>query len=435
MFQKTFCSSPWFHLRIHNNGNYNTCRWAKYENVTTNIENTSLQDFYNGKEMKKLRMEILQGNNQATCSSCFYEDKFNKLSGRKKQLLKSGITNTDFEIKLRNSPHYNHFEHSWKNSGESNYGPTDIQIDLGNICNSGCIMCNPNYSSRLDKDYQKLNQIDNKIFKNFTNASSWTKDKSLVDKIINELIKFPNIKYLHFLGGETLYMEAFYKICDSLIEHGLANNIILGTTTNGTIYNQSIEKYIKTFKQFHLGISIETVTSLNDYIRYPSNIKLVLKNIEKYKNLTTDKFFMSLRITPNIFTIYEFDKLAEYSIENEITVESCDILTFPSMLRIELLPDDIRQEICNNIEKIIQKYDLKKDSQNINIRNKQFINQTISNGIIEYYDFLTNFSTPDNVEKERYNLVKFLKAFESLRNNRIVDYVPRYTEFLTNYGY
>ena len=435
MFRETFCSSPWFHLRILPNGNYNVCRWANNKQVTKNIANTSLMEFYNGEEMADLRLQLLNGESPDICKSCHYQDSHEKLSGRKKQLLKSGITDDDFEVKTRCSPHYDYFKYSYQNNGKSKYHPTDLQIDLGNTCNSACIMCSPQYSSRLEQEYKLLSSKNNELFKEYNLSKDWTRDQKLIDKFIKELTELPNIKYIHFIGGETLYMKSFYQICDALIENNLANQLIIGTTTNATIYNDKIEKYIKTFKQFHLGISIETVTPLNDYIRYPSKIKNVLENIKKYNKLEDKKFFKSLRITPNIFTIWEFDLLAEYMIENNITAESCDILKYPSMLRMELMPDDIRHEIIDKFQKTINKFNLIKNNNIVNIRNKEYTKQVTANNIIEYYDFIKNYEKPENIESERYKLVKFLKAFESLRDNKIIDYAPRYTKFLTNYGY
>lgn len=434
MFKDSFCSSPWFHLRILPDGNYSTCRWASKNLTTRNISNTSLIDFYNGKDMSSFRQEFLNGERPETCESCYYEDSFNKLSGRKKQLLKSGITDEKFEIKTRCSPHFENFKFSFKHTGKSNYFPNDFQIDLGNTCNSACIMCKPKFSSKLAKDYEKLSEIS-PLFQYPSHLNSWTNNDELVEKFVNELKSLPKIKYIHLLGGETLYMKSFYKICDALIENNLASETIIGTTTNATIYNEKIEKYINTFKQFHLGISIETVTKLNDYIRYPSKINHILKNISKYKKLDTDKLFISLRITPNIFTIYELDLLIDFMVENYITAESCDILKKPSMLRMELLPNDIREEIILKLTKVIKKYNFNQNNDLMNIRSKHFSFQTIGNSVVEYLNFIKNYSIPENVDEERYNLVKFLKAFESLRNNKIVDYAPRYKKFLTNYGY
>lgn len=435
MFSKSFCSSPWIHLRLNYDGFFVPCRWASSKDKKYHFSNTSIMEFYNSDQMNFFRLELLEGKKPDWCSNCYYEDSFKKINGRTRQLNKSGIILNHFDLSLRSSPHFNHFNYSNENKGLSNYYPVDLQIELGNICNSSCIMCNPMSSSKLANDYIKLNKLEPTIFKNITNYKSWSNDPDLVKKFIEEIGNIPNLKYIHFLGGETLYDPVFYKICNRLVELGISQNIIIGTTTNGTIYDKRVEDLIPKFKEFHLGISIESVTSLNDYIRYPSSVDTILKNIDKFlslRKLTT--LYISLRITPNIFSIYEFDKLIEYMIENQVITESCNILNNPACLKMELLPEDIRQEVIDKLEIVVQKYNFTKNNV-VNLRVRSSVNKVIGDIAIDYLNFIKSYKAPSNSDQLRFELVKFLKSFESIRNNSILDYAPRYTEFLRSYGY
>jgi MoaA/NifB/PqqE/SkfB family radical SAM enzyme len=313
--------------------------------------------------------------------------------------------------------------------------PVDIQIDLGNICNSACIMCRPDQSSKLAVDYAKLNAIEPTMFAAPERYRSWTQDPVILDSVVEQLAAIPNIRYLHFLGGETLYDPAFHQICERLIASGLATDIIVGTTTNGTIYDERIERYIRSFKEFHLGISIETVTTLNDYVRWPSRIEDILANIKKFNSLRGETgLYNSLRITPNVLTISQFDSMARFMLDNDIAAESCNILHRPAMLRMELMPEDIRQETIAKLRGIVEEHDLNK-SQLINFRSNSHIRQAISNVIIEYITFLENYRVPEDADKHRTDLVRFLKAFEKLRGNSILDHAPRYEQFLRHHGY
>jgi len=435
MLKDSFCSSPWFHLHVNYDGTYKKCRWGTSPSQH-NIKQESLLQYYNSDDMKSLRLELLEGKIPDFCSTCYYEESFGKLNGRLRQLNKSGVNINDFTNTARSSPHYKNFKYSLENSGAANLEPVDLQIMLGNVCNSACIMCDPESSSRLSQDYEKLNLIDPALFKAPGNNQSWTQNPDTLKKFISELVSIKNLRYLHFLGGETLYDQTFYTICDQLIEQGLAEKIIIGTTTNGTIYNDKIIKYISTFKQFHLGISIESVTQLNDYIRWPGKIESILNNIQKFLILRDyyDGLQISLRITPNIFTIYELDKLFVFMVENKVIAESCNILYNPLHLRMELLPEDIRQEIKDKLETLIDYYQLN-DSDIVNIRSNDVIDQATAKTIINYHSFISKFQQPADVEESRYNLVKFIKSFEQLRNNSILDYAPRYTDFLRSYGY
>ena len=435
MLKDSFCSSPWFHLRITYNGNFEFCRWSNTASGKDNVRDTSIMQYYNGIEMKKLRSTLLDGKEFEACANCYYEDKFDKLSGRRRQLLKSAIDVNDFELTTRSSPHYDKFLYSSINNGHSDYYPTDLQIDLGNICNSACIMCSPKASSLLTQDYKKLFKINPAQFSDPVPYESWTRDPVVLDRVVNEIINIPNLKYIHFLGGETLYDPAFYTICERLISAGISKDIIVGTTTNGTLYDERIEYLIKQFKEFHLGISIESVTSLNDYIRYPGKINNIKNNIDRFLELRNDsKLYISLRITPNVFTISEIDLMFEYMIENNVIAESCNILYNPRWLRIELLPDNIRVDIIAKLQNLINRYDLEKHNTT-NVRRSDIIPLVIADTVIDYYNLLKNYEPLPDADVLGTQLVSFLKGFETLRGNTILDYAPRYKEFLQRYGY
>jgi len=434
MLKDSFCSSPWFHLRLTYDGNFEECRWHKAKSDGTNIKTHSIMEFYNSDRMQQLRTDLLNGRSPKGCANCYYQDRFDKLSGRKRQLLKSAIDIDNFDLTARASPHYDLFVHSFDTRGHANYHPTDLQIDLGNICNSACIMCTPFASSRLEQDYKKLYQIT-PLFENPKNYTSWTRNPETVARVVDQISLIPNLRYVHFLGGETLYDPAFYDICERLIANNTAKNIIVGTTTNGTIYDQRVEHLVREFKEFHLGISIESVTELNDYVRYPSKISVVKHNIDKFLQLRNDtKLYVSLRITPNVFTVSEIDQLFEYMIEKNVIAESCDILTDPAPLQIQLMPEPIRNTTLAKINQVIDRYQLEKTDQT-NIRRSDIISDVIANVIIDYRNFIRDYQPLLETEQLRTQLVTFIKAFESLRNNSILDHVPEYRNFLKDYGY
>lgn len=435
MLSKSFCSSPWFHVRLTYDGNFEKCRWAKDPEHTANIKKVSLLQYYDGVEMSDFRKQFLNGEKPKACETCYYQEQFGKLSGRQKQLLKSAITVDDFTNSLVSSPHYRDFRFSNANHGSVMRDPTDLQVDLGNLCNSACIMCDPQASSRLTQDYNKLSQRST-LFVKPEAYTSWVDDPECMETFLGNLTLITNLKYLHLLGGETLYNRAFYKICDTLITDKVAHTVIVGTTTNGTIYNAELEKLIPQFKEFHLGISIESITPLNDYIRYPSKIADILANIDNFVQLREQYpgLYLTLRITPNLFSIYEIDQLFEYMIEKRITAEACNILYKPECLRMELMPEDIRQETIAKLEAIVEKYSLKRHNVT-NIRNPHLIDQVTADTVHEYLDFLKNYEVPANKDALHKQLVEFLKSFESIRNNSILDYAPRYKDFLRHIGY
>ena len=397
----------------------------------------TLKEYVNSSTMRDMRTSMLEGKVPELCKFCHYDESYGKVSGRQRQLLKSAISIDNFEKSICASPHYPIFEHSLKNDGHSDYLPTDLQIDLGNTCNGACIMCSPKYSSKLATDYIKLNQIDSKLFADFPSAKNWTDNPKLIERFVNDISEIKDLKYIHFIGGETLYLKSFYTICNKLIELDLAKNISLGTTTNCSIYSSELEHIIKNFKHVHLGLSVESIHGVNDYVRWPAEISAVVSNLEKFIALREQTgIHLSLRITPNVFTVFHLDTIFEFMIKHQITAESCDILREPSCLKIELLPKELAEVILSKINTIISKYQLiKSDQVIINRRSDSLVSPVISDVIFEYRHLLETYQHPSNLEEERYNLVKFIRAFESLRNNTILSYLPEYEEFLRRYGY
>ncbi len=437
MLSQNFCNSPWMHLRITYDGSFVPCRW--FEKTTdasvVNIKDTSINDYWNGSEMNALRTQFTKGKSPNACKHCYYQDQYDKLSGRYKQLLKGGIVKNDFENTLVGSHQFNDFNYSDNNNGTTTRPITDLQIDLGTTCNSACIMCWAGASSRLHTDYKKLHQIDNEIFEYPKPRSDWIDNDKIFNKWLDDLCTH-NIRYLHLLGGETLYIPQFYKICERLIERKLSHKMILGTTTNGTIFNERLTKIIPYFKQFHLGISVEAFDPVNDYIRYPGKIKNIEANIKKFLKFKSNykNLFCSLRITPSVLSVMNVDSVFNFMIENNITAESCNILDNPNCLRIEYLPDDLRKKSIQSIEQVIKKHQIQPTWKLVNIRSDD-THISISNTIYEYLDFLKNYKTPTDVDEVRPLTARFLNGFDKLRKNNLWQYNTDLAKYLEAYGY
>lgn len=430
----TFCSSPWFHIRINPNGNYLPCRWGFNDTPTGHtVENTTLTEYMNSSVMRSLRMSMLNGEKSDMCQSCYAEDKVNKVSGRQRQLLKSAIRIENFDNTLCASPHFERFKHSLDNAGHTESMPVDLQIDLGNTCNSACLMCTPTYSSKLFSEHVKLHKIEPVLFKAPLRQSNWADNPDLLEKFVNELAEIPNIRYIHFLGGETLYLKSFYNVCNMLVEKGLAKNIVMGTTTNCTVYTPELEHIIKQFKEVHLGLSVEAFHPVNDYIRYPSKIEEVTKNIYKFLSLRKDTgLYVSLRITPSALSILHLDTIFEFMLKNDIVAESCNILDDPACLGIGVLPDYILDLAKQKIENFVFIHKLTASAMPIINRRRTDLNRQIISQLAEEYVRVLSLVL-DN--KKQNDFVKYITAFEQLHNNKILDYLPEYEEFLRSNGY
>jgi organic radical activating enzyme len=427
--KKNFCSSPWFHMRVLPSGELRYCRWMedKKNPIVSNLNQTDFLTFFQ-KEMSALRLKMLQGEHISSCDQCAKMEEHGKISGREKQLLKVGIKLDNFEKTFISSTFYDEFENSANHHGDTELWPQDWQIDLGNYCNSGCIFCSPIYSSKLANEFKKLGLIENLPPKN------WTDDDKAVDRFVELLSQSKKLSYLHFLGGETLITPAFKKILLKLIEKGLNTNTSIGFTTNLTVWDESIVELLKQYKEVNLGMSIECLHPINDYLRWPSKIEKVKEILEKWIQLGKQQnWLIQFRITPTIFSIAHIKTIYDYAYTYDVGVESCNFLYNPSFMRMSVLPTDVRQNIAKELQYWINsKKLLFVEERIINTRDPNKAKDYILQDAMSYVDYLQN--GPDE-SSSWPALVSYLKKLESSRKNSILDYAPEYEKLLRSAGY
>lgn len=426
----TFCSSPWLHAKIAHNGQLQYCRWSTEKKLkhdpANNIQNIEPIEFFQ-KNLSSLRQDMLNGELIEKCQECYQVDGHNKVSGRQKQLLKIGVSLDQFEKTLQSSPIRPELEYSIENNGDTNYLPIDWQVDLGNYCNGGCIYCTPDYSSSLASEFKKIGFIDKLPEK------PWTEYPELIDKFINTLKRTEHLAYIHFLGGETVITPAFKKILKALIDSNISNQISIGFTTNLTVWNQEIVDMLTEFKEVNLGMSVECFHPVNDYVRYPSQIKSVTDYTKRWVDVGKQNgWLMQFRITPSCLTMSKLHTVYEYAYDNEISVESCNFLSEPSYLAPNVLPNSLRKPIISQLEEWINSKQLKTNqSKIVNTRHLAFVKQQILEDAQSYINYLKD----EPVVDQSNLMIDYLKKLEQSRGNKITDYLPEYEDYFRTAGY
>lgn len=423
-----FCPSPWFHTRINNSGNYEYCRWAvkhDRQSFPTIKEQSPIYWFQHG--MSTIRQDLLDGKEIPGCSECKLVEKHKKVSGRQRQLLKIGVTVDDFEKSMLSSNWVDIFKYSQEHGGDTDQLPQDWQVDLGNFCNSACLFCGPYSSSKMASEFKKIGFIDK------LPPRAWCDDDELLESFLHTLERSPTIAYLHFIGGETLITPAFKIILEKLVKSGLSNKITIGFTTNLTTWDQDIVELLCQFHRVNLGMSVECLHPLNDYVRYGSKIQTVEQLLEKWIGVATKQnWLIQLRITPTILSIWHLDTIYKFASHHGVAVESCNFLNDPAFMRPSVLPQDWRNRVIQKLQSWIDTQDHQTGSPVINTRNPDFATQQIVEDAKSYVAYLKD--QPD--ESERLPaLVSYLKVMELSRKNRVLDYIPEYEELLRSAGY
>ena len=425
IFESSFCASPWLHMRINNAGNYEYCRWAVKDdrNAGANIAQVTPTEYFQ-KHMAPIRQAMLAGETVPGCRECAQMEQHGKISGRQKQLLKIGVQTDQFAKTLASSPWVSEFANN--PSGHTDQLPQDWQIDLGNYCNSACVMCSPHASSRLATEFFKLGIIDQMP------ATAWCNDPALVEKFIATLSSSPHIQYLHFIGGETLITPAFKRILQILVDTELNQSLTLGFTTNLTTWDNDIVKLLCRFEGVNLGMSVECFHRVNDYVRWPSQLPQVQTHADQWIRLAQQqKWLVQIRTTPTALSVSNLLTVYDFAWQHGIPVESCNFLTSPAHLRSSVLPADYRIKIVADMQHWLDQHPAARVTVT-NSRNPSIVREQITQDLQSYINYLK--TAPDESDLLP-DLVTYLKLLESSRGNSILTYLPEYEELFRTAGY
>jgi MoaA/NifB/PqqE/SkfB family radical SAM enzyme len=430
MLSDTFCNVPWFHIEIEQNGDFEYCCWSDHGRISRhNITSSSFADFFNSEALSSLRKDLLDGKPVPACNACHRREAHGQISGRLISLEKSGILQKSFGPSLVQSPHLENFKYSLGNIGRANTKLGFLKVNLSDTCNSACMYCDPKFSRKMQREYQRINWKVN----GFTPSPDFVDDPQGWQNLL-KLIKESNLWYLQILGGETLYTKKFYQLVDYLIDQGIASNLHLGITTNGTIYDEDLLTKLENFQRVDIGVSVDCFHPVNDYVRWPSKIDQVTENFLKFLNNKPGNVFLLIRSTPNIFSIFHYDTIIEFCLANGVYSETCNILSEPTWQRIELLPPDLKNQIAEKIRNKILQHDLVTDLDIKNQRSDRYYKTNIGNYAHSYLSLLeSDFS--EDTEKDLDTLVSFLRKTEPGRGIKILDYLPEYERFLRSIGY
>jgi len=167
------------------------------------------------------------------------------------------------------------YNEQFKELNESSL-PQHLDLDLSNLCNLKCVMCDPTRSSMWAKetgDYSKTNGVT-----------------SVSDHELQEICELSHdLKYLTLQGGEPSIIPQYETYFDYLKTNNLMKDITLNVVTNLTNLKQKFYSYLPYFKSVNISVSVDAFGTANDFIRFPSNFDKITENIKlltRYDNMT-----------------------------------------------------------------------------------------------------------------------------------------------------
>ena len=406
---KSFCVLPWVHLNVQPNGDIYPCCMAPYGKSIGNTTDNTLEEIWNGDDMKTIRKEMLVGERPKLCERCFLIEDSGLLSPR-------NTHNHFFDKDVNNlikdtNPETGHNE---------NFILKYWDFRWSNICNFKCRMCGAFSSSKW---YEDEGALYGTVMKNngllHFNSESREDIFKYVDRFIND------VEEIYFAGGEPLIMDEHYIILEKLIAAGRTNVRIR--------YNTNFS-HIK-FKKWDLhGLwshflndpngrimlfaSLDAVGKLAEVIRNGTKWNSVYENIKS----CVDKG-MEVHISPtiSILNIFHINELIDMAITvgvNPNTVSLNNLLTTPSWYDIRILPGNLKEDLMNRLRSYLETI----ESSHV---------RSIVRNAINAWERHLNTPFDGDIEDARIHLVRSTYILDERRDEKFLDVNPQYREWFT----
>jgi hypothetical protein len=350
---QTFCSAPWFQVRIDWDGKFRPCchltDQTEFQGQTEYFQNTASVDQWMTSDYSKyLRTQLTQGNKLIECANCWSKED-NGLKSLRQTINDTVTGNNGDQIK-----------NTWvrlfveKNTTFDNYLLKSADVKLSNVCNFSCAMCNPHDSSKI------LDRWESDLSASVVKTELLENPKYLTDirqthklkrgyKHLTDILSQP-ITHLKVLGGEPLIDKELFKILTDLPTEK-QENINLHFVTNGSQSLINAAQILEKYKSISFTISLEGIGDTQDYIRNGSNWLDIEKNILEARQqgllVTVNHTLQALSVV-NLYQLVKWTK--EHSIPLNITT-----LENPNYLSVGVLPVKVRQIAVDNLQKIKSK--------------------------------------------------------------------------------
>jgi len=416
---KSFCIGPWSEIRIDADGSMNFCHAASSNMIPPedNISKMGILEYFEGSpSVQSARSALSKGSEVDRCYRCYQDEQGGLISNRERRNLQAAIFPGHDLVPSAHEAWPRIL--TWAK-------PRFYHVSLSNLCNMACLMCDAKLSSLLAATQRSAGVISNET----PILRDWTQDETVWKNFVQHLLENDQIACLHFMGGEPMYHKRFWQVLDTLIDNNHCD-FALTFVTNGTRYDGEIVTKLKKFRSVAVEISIESLDSSNDYIRYPSHYRDIAQNIEHYLGHRCKEFDVVLRSVPQLLSASRYDRLLEFALDHRVMIDS-NVLYSPDFMALNMLPESIKQEVVNRLDKFVTHQT--RPVEDLNIRNITDIQRSLSIHAKRIIDQI-NFPCTDADHKWQ-SLVAYCKKMDRVRNLDVTEMVPDLAEHFINWGY
>lgn len=215
----------------------------------------------------------------------------------------------------------------------------NAEIQLGNLCNLTCVMCNEFESSAILAENKRLgiNQIEQ-------SDVDWT-DQSWSNL---QLILDQSPRILNLRGGEPLYNKKILEILENL-PLDKKRKIMLHLSTNATLWNDRWANVLSEFALVRIMLSIDGTEFVYEYIRHPARWSQLQDNIQNMRRLPNVRLVVNA-VVQNL-NILHIGNLVTWCKDMDLFL-MLDRLKHPKYLDLTNLPEPERNLAVTRLKKL-----------------------------------------------------------------------------------
>lgn len=334
----TMCPLPWTQLKIHANGDMSPCCLYKDQlkddrSQVININTHTIAEFYQSSALESIRQELSVGIQHKGCRSCWHAEEMNFNSARKFAFSAQGKEFYPMDL---------------KNTTMENF--ISLDLEMGNLCNLKCNICNWTRSSQIATEVMKKNSLLVPVIKKFNQQSKWINDTVILKKL-TEIDS--NIKFLEFEGGEPLLHVYHHDLLKHFVDSGKSNHIRLRYSTNGTIFPSldMLELWGK-FKEVHLCLSIDDIGKRFEYQRTNADWKTVEQNLKRFRDCNISSLRPSVFTSVSLQNVFYLPELLEYFQQYNWNV-IFNLVSDPKELALSSITEQTKQMVLEKLNQYV----------------------------------------------------------------------------------
>ena len=331
----TFCMMPWLHLHAFPDGRAYPCCFALDKYPVGDLNKQSMQDVFNGKDMKQMRVNMLNNKSSKQCTKCYDQEK-------------SGF----FSLRLSSNKHFGHnigMVENTANDGSADFIIKYWDIRFSNLCNLACRSCGTWFSSNWYEDHKKLTG------KPPSHAKIMRVGRTSNDIWEQMLGQFDHVEQFYFAGGEPLIMEEHYRILKELDKRKMYHVRLIYNTnfTKLKFKDMDVLKLWNKFDSVSVGASLDAEGKRGEFMRKGTNWQDIIKNRKRMLEVCPNvDFYISSTVgLINAWHITDFHK--NWVEQGFLKPQdfNFNLLQYPYWQRIDLLPKEFKLKVKEKMEK------------------------------------------------------------------------------------